>query len=144
MFRQTKTQKKSPENTWENTNISAEDKAIAYIYEKRDTIKEISESIIFPEWISSSLKKVFQDSTWFFQKLDLGKKERYKALAFSLFSEKTESEQQEILQKIILNINRGSYKTLSELYKKNIETDGDLGLQKYTELLQLAKKHKIK
>ena len=144
MFRQTKAQKKSPENSGENTNISAEDKAIAYIYEKRDTIKEISESIIFPEWISSSLKKVLQDSTWFFQKLNLEKKERYKALAFSLFSEKTESEQQEILQKIILNINRGSYKTLSELYKKNIESDGDLGLQKYTELLQLAKKHKIK
>jgi len=48
------------------------------------------------------------------------------------------------IKNTIRQINRGSYKKLSEIYKTAMNNGDDTALGKYSELLQLAKKHNIK
>ena len=56
----------------------------------------------------------------------------------------SEEEHITFVQKKCEQINRSAYKTLSEFYKKKMNAGEIEALQKYSELLQLAKKHNIK
>ena len=126
-------------------SLSPEDMLMGYMYENRKFWEIISQNIVFLEGISHNIKEVLQDADHFFSSCDLTTREKYKALSFQI-SQKSLSEEEHItfVQKKCEQINRSAYKTLSEFYKKKMNAGEIEALQKYSELLQLAKKHNIK
>lgn len=145
MFRKTKLAKKDPESQPEKQNLNFEDIMIWYIFDDNSNADTLKESIIFPEWISHNLEKALSNPKDFFASLDIERKEKYKALAFSQWDSGSNSEdkKQDFL-KAIHNLNRFYYKKLSEQYKELMNNWDNDALLKYSQLLQTAKKHKIK
>ena len=150
LFRKTKLPR-APKNydeseaSTEEASISSEDIAIAYIYENPDIWTLISEWLIFELDETSRLKKALSNSKVFFESLDMKHKERYKALAFQQSQKDlSQKDHHSALEKLIYTLNKQSYKRLSALYKTAMQSWDNDALQKYTEVLQVAKKHNIK
>lgn len=146
MYKKTKTAKREVETHDEKkTNVSAEDIIIAYIFEDPDYKDFISENIVFPAGISKNLQTVLEKPEEYFSGLDMNRKEKYKALAFSLSDKWLSSEdmQKEVLKQVY-SLNRHYYKTLSGQYKQAMASWDNDALLEYSKLLQIAKKHNIK
>lgn len=149
LFKKTKAAKPEP---LENENIknsknqtTPEDIILWILYEDASKKSQIQENIIFPEWISEKLHTALENPDSYFKSLDLERTEKYKALAFS-FSENssTEKDTKKELSSAIHSLNRYYYKILSESYKSAMNWWDNDALTKYSELLQIAKKHHIK
>lgn len=145
MFSKRNTPKKQVVENSSSQQITSDDIIIWYIYDDPTHIDLIKQNIIFPEWISISLQKALEDSQIFFNALDLQNQEKYKAVSFQNM-EKILSweEHKQAIIKICHQINRNSYKKLSEIYKSAMNNGDTEALQKYSLLLQEAKKHNIK
>ncbi len=129
----------------ENKQSSPEDIAIAYIFEDISYASLIKKHLIFPKWISNSLKKALENPKDFFSRQDLEKKEYYKALSFQNSQKSlTSDEHKTMLIKITQQINRNSYKVLCEKYKSQMNAWDADALKSYSELLQIAKENSIK
>jgi len=124
---------------------TSDDIALAYISENHDLATDFKSKIILPEWISSDLSKALESPQDFFSSLSLERKTTLKALAFEL-SEKLLSPEElsREISKIIYSINRSAFKKLSETYKTEMNSWAPKALQKYSELLQISKKHGLK
>lgn len=145
MFKKTRVAKKQSQATPEKKSTSSEDIIIGILYENSDYSTLIKENLIFQEWISKKLIEALNDITKFTSTLDINAKEKYKALAFN-FSSKWLSEEdlkKEVI-KSVESLNRFYYKTLCEKYKAEMNSWDDQALIKYSQLLQIAKKHHIK
>ena len=146
MFRKTKSPKKDPESEeTEETLITTEDLVIALIYENQKRVPLILEALVFDLPETSPLKRALDNTTSFFEKLDMTSKEKYKALAFQS-SEKAGTEEEKLweLTKTLESMNKNLYRELVSTYKQMMKDGDDSALTKYTELLQTAKKHNIK
>lgn len=130
----------------EQAFFSWEDILISYIFEDHSYKEKIASSLIFPKALSLDLQKVLTtESPSFFENLNLDQKEKYKALAFQNMEKCFTSEEHlQKIQKLCEQLNRSSYKTLSEKYKKQMLTGDTQALSEYSLLLQIAKKHNIK
>lgn len=148
LFKKAKTAKQEPSEKTDirSENIaSPEDIIIWYLLENPEYKDKIQEDIIFSEWISEMLKKALDNINTFIWELDLQRKEKYKALAFSLWNKCTSQQDRDRDYYSAINLlNRHYYKSLSERYKAAMNTGDDSALIQYSELLQKAKKHQIK
>ncbi len=148
LFKKTKKAKADApeENTsWEKNQPSPEDSVIALILEDKKYAELFEEHIIFTRAISDKLQKLLKDTQSFKKWLDIEEKEKYKALAFQFTSKSLSQEEQEKeFIKSLDGLNRFYYKTLSEKYKSLMNAWDNDALMKYSQLLQTAKKHKIK
>lgn len=129
----------------EKNQTSPEDIMIWFLAENQDYNKIISENIIFPQWVSQNLSKALENPTTYLAWLDLDRKEKYKALSFSVSNKwlSDENLEKELLSSIH-SLNRSYYKILSKSYKTAMNAWDNDALLKYSELLQIAKKHHIK
>jgi len=145
LFKWTRKAKQDTQENPEKVQVSPEDTAIALIIDEPNLVSEIQSGIIFPEWISSKFTSALDNPWEFVKKLDLSQKEKYKALAMSYTSKwNTKDEQTAERATLILWLNRMYYKSLTEKYKNLMNSWDNDALIKYSELLQIAKKHNIK
>lgn len=145
MFKQSKIEKVASEDTPQKETISSEDICISYLYLDTKYKDIIEENIIFPEGISPSLQSAIDNFQDFKEKLDLKQKEKYKALSFTLEDGgKTSEEIEENLKKLMHGLNKNAYKRLTEIYKSQMNSGDSAALEKYSNLLQTAKKQGIK
>lgn len=144
LFKKTKKARPEAEEKMQTRHVSSDDILIAYILHSCE-ISINTDNLLFPEWLSTSLQKAIKNKADFETSLPLWEKEKYKALYF-LENEKSLSREDEAkhLEKLIIQINRNSYKQLSETYKQGIANGDSEALKKYSEILSIAKKHNIK
>jgi len=145
LFKATRRAKQDTQENPEKVQLSPEDTAIALIIDEPNLAWEIQSGIIFPQWISTKLQSALENPWKFLKKLDLSQREKYKALAMS-YTSKWNSHEGQTAERatLILWLNRMYYKSLSEQYKSLMNSWDHDALVKYSELLQVAKKHNIK
>ncbi len=133
--------KKQEVTRQEMLSYSQEDIAIAHMMSYPETIQEIQKSIIFTQNIGTHLSQYFQNPDWFLDSQEINKKTLYQSLCLKI-EEQTLDEKD--TQKIIDNLNREHYKKISKDLKVKMQSWDQDALEKYTLLLQTAKKHQIK
>ncbi len=127
------------------SQFSLDDVIISYLYEDPSFTELIESQILFPEAKSRQLDESLRDTAKYFSSIDLETKEKLKALSFQN-SQKYVSpeEKKDALLASLVQFNRVSYKKLSDKYKSELAAWDQDALKKYSELLQIAKKHNLK
>lgn len=144
-FRKTHLKQQVSEESTSKKQNTPQDILIAYLLVYPEYHTDISQKFIFPESIDNELEKFLKDSKKYQDSLSYDQNQELKALKFQI-EEKHESEWEihDSIQNIIKQIDRNSFRVLTQKYKEEIQ-DGDAeALKKYTEILSIAKKHAIK
>ena len=150
IFRKTKLWK-APKNydkveeITENIPVTSEDIALGYIFENTENITRLNEWIIFELLETSPLKKALADFEDFKKNLNLWQKEQYKALAFQISNKELWTDDYtSSFEKLVSQLNKNTYKQLTQKYKQEMKSWWIEAFQKYSEIVSLAKKHGIK
>lgn len=127
--------------------ISSSELAIWYCLLDEKNIDIIKKNLIFDEWIWVDLKWFLENWINHLNKLELTKKEKYKAISLKIESINSESNINHIeeeLKKVIDWLNREIFKTESAKLKQKINSGNNDALLKYSILISKAKKAQIK
>lgn len=148
LFNRIKFKKVEKADDWSvKQNISSNDLAIWYCLINEEYINIFREKVLFPEWLHKDLKWVIDSWTKYVDSLEINKKERYKAMALKIDSEKNqvnEEHKKEDIEKMISGLNREIYKNEVTRLKKLIDTWDNNALLEYSKLIAKAKKAQIK
>lgn len=127
--------------------ISSSELAIWYCLLDEKNIDNIKKNLIFEEWIWADLKWFLQDWLSYLNKLELTKKEKYKAISLKIENINSEANVvhiEEELKKVIDWLNREIYKKEVEKLKKLINSWDNNAFLKLSEINIKAKKAQIK
>jgi len=128
-------------------NITSSDLAIWYCINNDKNIELIKKFLIFEEWISNDLKWFLENWIIYLDKLELSKKEKYKAISLKIENENSESNSSHIedeIKKVVDWLNREVYKNEVFNLKKEMDLWNNEALLKYSLLISKAKKAQIK
>lgn len=138
-----KTTKKIKEN--KKDSFSIYEFAIAYILEENNQSQLFEEKIIFPEELSFDLKKCIKNPWDYLENLELDKKERLKAVSLTIEEkQETKEAKEKSIANIISQINKDSYNKITKKLKLLMDENNLEAFSKYSEIIKIAKKHKIK
>ncbi len=125
--------------------FSLSDIAISYIVLNPSLKKDFEEKLVFKDDIDFDLKKALEDSRKFLDSLELSKKEKIRWIGLML-DEKNENEEktQKSVDGLINQINKFTYKQITNRLRKLMWEGNTEAFKKYSEVMKKAKENKIK
>lgn len=127
--------------------ITSQDIVIGQTLVNSSRLEFFRENLIFPEYLSDDLKKIFQHGTEVISEFPLEVKEKYKAISLKIEEDDSHASDyhvQEYLNKTARALNSDIFKIQSKVLKQRIDMGDDQAFLESVNLKNLAKKHWIK
>jgi len=135
------------ENNVKKVEYNSEDYAIWYIINDESVLVELREKIIFRDFISLDLANFLAEWWTIIEKMELQKKERFKALAMKI-EENSLSQTNDVvwntIEKLVKKINLDSYKKAIKILKEKMNSWDMDAFAEYTKVVKSAREMGLK